>query len=118
MPIFSLNDTVYYANIVSNAFSRQKIEKTDEAGLIWYRYDKERYDYSIVPLQIVAIESHSLEAIPGVEIDADLETSYHFSDNTQAYESEIDEPSFRCRLFCNLQDAESLIQNHREHHDL
>lgn len=118
MPLFSLGDTIYCAKIESNAFSRQKIEKTDEEGFTWYRYDKERYSYSIVPLQIIAIETHSLEAIPGAEIDADLETSYHFSDNTQCYESEIDEPSFRCRLFCNLQDAESLIQNHRERHDV
>ena len=119
MPKFTLNDTLYRADCRSNVFSRAKLEMIDQQGRTWYRYDKPTYEYSVNPVTIVAIETHQLESIPGVTIDADLETMYHLSDNLQVYESEINCTSFQSyQIFDTLQLAEAYIQNHRERHDV
>ncbi len=113
MSRYSLNDTVYRAKIDSNVFNREKIFMTDTEGNEWYRYDKPAYSYAVVPLQIVAIESHSLQSLPGYYVDVDLETHYYFSDSTSANESEIDEPTKYCTLFTSYTAAESAIEAHK-----
>lgn len=49
----NIGKTYYRVDETTNAFRRKKLFFTDENGIEWSRYDRELWEYNIVPLKLV-----------------------------------------------------------------
>lgn len=73
----NFGDVIFKVDAKLNAFTRRKISKVDENGVEWFRYNEDRYEYSIQEYTYIGrIECHVFGTVDGNEID---ETKYFFS---------------------------------------
>jgi hypothetical protein len=72
----TFGDIVYKADERNNLMSRERLVMIDVNGNEWYRYDRERFEYSIKELTYVGKVTHHEEG--EVEFDEDRCTEFHF----------------------------------------
>lgn len=69
-------DLVYTVNEQNNAFSKKKIKMVDAAGIEWFRYDRDHYEYSITELEYCGLVTFTETG--EVQEDRNRDTEYHF----------------------------------------
>lgn len=112
--MIDLGTTLYLARIDSNVFKKHKHTLTDDAGNVWYRYDRPDYEYSITPIVVVGRLSSTLEW-SGEPRQPTPETVYYMSDDSEWDESDINRTGFNySAIFTTKSLAESYINKHRE----
>lgn len=69
-------DRVYVVQEKNNAFTKKKIKMVDAAGIEWFRYDRDHYEYSIVEIEYCGRVTFTEEG--DVQEDNNRDTEYHF----------------------------------------
>lgn len=69
-------DKIYVVDETNNSFIRKKTKMIDVNGIEWYRYDKDRWEYSIKEIFYCGKVTHIEEG--EVRFDEERETEYHF----------------------------------------
>jgi hypothetical protein len=72
----TFGDIVYKVNERNNLMSQKRLVMTDADGNEWYRYDRDRFVYSIEELVYVGKVTYHEEG--EVAFDADRLTEFHF----------------------------------------
>lgn len=109
-----LGTTLYYVLIDSNVFKKEKLTLTDDAGNVWYRYDRPDYEYSITPLTVVGRMSSTVEwsAEPRCPTP---DVVYYLSDDSEWDESDINRTDRNySAIFTAEPLAQTYINKHRE----
>ncbi len=102
-------DRVYVVNEKNNAFTKKKIEMTDEDGITWFRYDRDHWEYSIVELEYCGRVTFAEEGL--VQEDQNRNTEYHFLYPDGKIEPEYDykRPGDFVDWFYTVAEAEAYI---------
>jgi hypothetical protein len=72
----TFGDIVYKVNERNNMMSQKRLVMTDVDGAEWYRYDYDRFEYSIEEIEYVGKVTHHEEG--EVRDDEDRCTEFHF----------------------------------------
>lgn len=91
----------------------EKSYMTDENGVEWYRYDKDRIEYSIKTLTYCGKRFYVEDGECLKNLDAD-EVEYHFKDNDggiEYYTYEFEHVCDKDKFFYTHFEAEQMIEN-------
>jgi hypothetical protein len=105
----TFGDIVYKVNERNNMMSQKRLVMTDADGAEWYRWDIERFEYSIEELVYVGKVTHHEEG--EVRFDEDHLTEFHFKypDGQIYYENDGDDEHNLDDWFTTREDAEAEI---------
>jgi argonaute-like protein implicated in RNA metabolism and viral defense len=105
----NFGDRIYVVSERNNAFTKKKIEKTDENGITWFRYDRDHWEYSISEIVYCGKVTYVEEG--EVCFSEDRLTEYHFlypdgqiyHENEPGYNDDFDD------WFLTKEEAEAYI---------
>ena len=106
-------DIVYKVDETNNIMVQKRIIMTDSNGVEWYRYDRERFEYSIEELTYVGKVTHHIEG--EVRDDEGRLTEFHFKySDGGIFENDIDDEIYLNNWFTTREAAEAEIAKRKE----
>lgn len=107
-------DKIYIVEEINNAFSKKRITMTDENGFVWYRYDRDHWEYDIKELEYCGKVTHVEEG--EVRFEEDRLTEYHFRypDGQIYYEWEDADLDHLENWFYTIDEAEQYVNAMKE----
>ena len=107
----TFGDIVYKVVEKNHVMSQKRLTMTDADGAEWYRYDRERFEYSIEELTYVGKVTHHAEGEVGFEEDRC--TEFHFKQPSGVI-YDIDDEIYLNNLFTTREAAEAEIAKLKE----
>jgi hypothetical protein len=107
----TFGNIVYKVDETNNIMVQKRIIMTDDNGVEWYRYDRERFEYSIVEIVYVGKVTHHEEG--EVRYDEDRCTEFHFK-NPDGRICVYDNEHYLKDWFTTREDAEAEIAKLKE----
>ena len=110
----TFGDIVYKVNERNNMMSQKRLVMTDADGAEWYRYDRDRFVYSIEEIEYVGKVTHHEEG--EVRFDEDHLTEFHFKypDGQIYYENDGNDEHNLDDWFTTREAAEAEIARLKE----
>ena len=107
----TFGDRVYVVQERNNAFNKKKIKMVDDAGIEWFRYDRDHYEYSIIEIEYCGRVTFTEEG--DVQEDNNRDTEYHFRypDGKIQPEYESSRPSDYVDWFYTIEEAKLYIDH-------
>jgi hypothetical protein len=107
----NIGDSVFVADEICNAFTKQKLKMVDANGVEWYRYDRDNWSYTVTEATFCGFVN--VACVGEVNTDAENELHFKYSDGNIYCEYEKELYNVK-DWFHTREEAESYIEKLKE----